>query len=284
MAFSAENSQKAQAAFSASLINTPLQRNLAIFRSIGYGLLGLSFVDLLYVLLPLDFTNPVWEYQTIGDLVRLIPVPLLALILVFYGDSISRKVLEQRFLWLLSWLTLLIGIIFFLLIPLTISDTVRISRFNNEQISDQVNQQKLQLDTTRQQLEQATPQQLQSLIPAPDENGKLPDAPATPEQAKAQVLANLQQAQEQANTQANQARANLRQNLLKNTIKLTFQLLIGGFTYLYLWSVTRWARRFKIQKSYTQPVASRPSAVKRWFQGVNRVLPRMLRSGRRQRG
>ncbi|MDX2215604.1 MAG: HpsJ family protein [Oculatellaceae cyanobacterium bins.114] len=266
--------------------NTPLQRNLAIFRSIGYGLLGLSFVDLLYVLLPPDFTNPVWEYQTIGDLVRLIPVPLLALLLVFYGESITRKTIEHRVLWLLSWLTLLIGIIFFLLIPLTITDTVRISRFNNEQISNQVNQQKLQLDATRQQLEQATPEQLQSLIPAPDENGNLPDAPATPDQAKSQVLANLQQAQEQAESQATQARNNLRQNLLKNTLKLTVELLIGGFTYLYLWSVTRWARHFKVQKNYSQDFSrpSRSSAAQRWLQGLTRSMQRSLRSVRRQRG
>ena len=165
---SSASSQDSQSLSSASLTNTPLQRNLSIFRSIGYGLLGLSFVDLLYVLLPPDFTNPVWEYQTIGDLVRLIPVPLLALILVFYGEAIARKRLEKRILWTLSWLTLVIAIIFFLLVPLTISDSIRIGRFNNEQISNQVNQQKLQLDATRQQLEKATPEQLQSLVPAPD--------------------------------------------------------------------------------------------------------------------
>lgn len=280
---SSASSQDSQSLSSASLTNTPLQRNLSIFRSIGYGLLGLSFVDLLYVLLPPDFTNPVWEYQTIGDLVRLIPVPLLALILVFYGEAIARKRLEKRILWTLSWLTLVIAIIFFLLVPLTISDSIRIGRFNNEQISNQVNQQKLQLDATRQQLEKATPEQLQSLVPAPDQNGNLPDAPATPEQAKAQVLASLQQAQEQADTQATQARDNLRQNLFKNTIKLTLELLIGGFIYLYLWSATRWARR--PQKNPRESFSSsRPNGVKRWFQSVTRSKRQSLRSPRRQQG
>lgn len=218
---------------------------LRLVRVAGYGLLLLSFIDFLYVLLPADFMDPVWEYQFTSDLIKLVPVPLLALVLVFWGDHVERQDMEWPVLKFLSWVTLLFSITLFLLIPLTAANTLRIHRFNNEQISTQVNQQRQQIEATRTQLEQATPQQLQSLIPTPDEQGQLPDAPASPEDARAQILDNLNQARDQATEQANQARANVKQNLIKNSLKLIAQSFLGSFLFLYAWLVSRWARRGK---------------------------------------
>jgi hypothetical protein len=221
-----------------------LLKTLPTLRSTGYGLLLLAFVDLLYVLIPLELTNPVWEYQTTGDLIRLVPVPMLAFMLVFYGEATSRRRIERPILRALSWSTLIFGVILLLLIPLTVINTVRISRYNNDQISIQINQQKLQLDNTKSQLEKASPSQLQSLIPTPDEKtGNLPDMPKTPEEAKAQILSNIQKARETAEAQAAQARKNVKQNLTKNSIKLMVEALIAGCLFLYNWHVTSWARR-----------------------------------------
>ena len=227
------------------------QKTLSIIRMVGYGLLLLSCIDLLYVLLPPELTKPVWEYHTMGDLAKLAPVPLLALMLVFYGETFSRKRIERPILRFLSWLTLVIAIVFFLLLPLTLFDSVRISRFNNEQITAQVDQQKLQIDATKKQLEKANPEQLQSLIPKPDEKGNLPDAPKNPEQAKQQILGNLQKAKDQADAQATQARSNLRLNLFKNTAKLIFQVLIAGSIFAYVWKCTQWARQTQSWKYIT---------------------------------
>jgi F0F1-type ATP synthase membrane subunit b/b' len=261
---------------SASAASAKQSKTASIFRSIGYALLCLSTVDLLYVLLPPEFTNPVWEYQTIGDLVKLIPVPLLAFMLVFYGETTARSKVERHVLRVLSWSMLGIGLIFLLLIPLTVGDSIRISQYNNAQISTQVNQQKQQLDATRQQLEKATPQQLQSLVPVPDNKGQLPDAPSTPAQAKAQVLEGLDRAKEQAETQATQARNNLRKNLLKNTVKLTLESLIGGFAFMYIWSTTRWARR--LQSYAMEPAApTRPVSGKKLLQSFIPKFPKRLR-------
>lgn len=218
---------------------------LRLVRVVGYGLLLMSLVDFLYVLIPADFMDPVWEYQFAGDLVKLVPVPLLALVLVFWGDNVERQDIEWPILKFLSWLTLIFSITLFLLIPLTAANTLRIHRFNNEQISTQVNQQRQQIESTRTQLEQATPQQLQSLVPTPNAQGQLPNAPASPEDARAQILDNLNQAREQATAQANQARANVKQNLIKNSLKLIAGSFLGSFLFLYAWLVSRWARRGK---------------------------------------
>jgi hypothetical protein len=212
---------------------------------VGYGLLLLSFVDFLYVLIPADFMDPVWEYQFAGDLIKLVPVPLLALILVFGGDAVDRQEVEWPILKVLSWLTLLFSVTLFLLVPLTAANTLRIHRFNNEQISTQVNQQRQQIEATRTQLERATPQQLQNLVPTPNEQGQLPNVPVSPEDARAQILDNLNQSKDRAAAQANQARANVKQNLTKNSLKLIAESILGSLMFLYAWLISHWARRGK---------------------------------------
>ncbi|MEB3360445.1 MAG: HpsJ family protein [Synechococcales bacterium] len=216
---------------------------LRLARFIGYGLLLMAFIDFFYVLIPPDFLDPVWEYQFAGDLIRLVPVPLLALALVFWGDGVERQAIEWPLLKFLSWLTLLFSVVLFLLVPLTVANTFRLHNFNNQQISTQVNQQRQQIEATQTQLEQATPEQLQSLVPVPDEQGQLPDAPTDPEDARAQILDSLNQAKEQANDQAEQARANVLQNLIKNSVRLILESILGSCLFLYAWLVTRWARR-----------------------------------------
>jgi hypothetical protein len=219
-------------------------KTLPALRSIGYGLVFLSFVDLLYILFPLELTNPVWEYQIIGDLIRLVPVPILAFMLVFYGETTERRRMERPVLRVLSWSLLVIGVSLLLLIPLTVVNTMRISSYNNDQINIQIQQQKLQLDSTKSQLEKASMAQLESLIPVADEKtGKLPDAPKTPEAARKQVLSNIQKARETAEAQASQARKNVQQNLMKNSSKIIIEALIAGALFLYHWHLTKWARQ-----------------------------------------
>jgi hypothetical protein len=226
-----------------STVSTNPQRTLLMSRRIGYSLLALCFVDLIYVLVPPDFTNPIWEYQTAGDLIKLVPVPLLALMLIFYGETALRSNVERFALRILSWITLIVGISLLLLIPLVVTDAGRINRVNNNQIDTQVSQQTVQLDETKNQLERANPAQLRNLIPVPDQSGKLPDVPATPEQAKAQILTNIDRARKQAQIQAEQARSNVLRNLFKNTIKLALESFIAGFSFIYIWIKTDWARR-----------------------------------------
>lgn len=222
------------------------QRTLLMSRRIGYSLLALCLIDLIYVLFPPEFTNPVWEYQTVGDLIKLVPVPLLAMMLLFYGETALRSKLERLALYILSWATLVIGILLLLMIPLVVSDAARINRFNDTQITTQVTQQTVQLDATKKQLEQATQQQLASLVPQPDKSGNLPDVPKTPAQAKTQILINIDRAKTQAQTQADEARGNVRRNLVKNTVKLTAQSFVGGFTFIYIWIRTNWARALNL--------------------------------------
>ncbi|GEM_PF-564275 len=259
----------------AAPLNNQQQKTLMLSRRVGYALLLLCLIDLLYVLLPPELLNPVWEYQTIGDLVKLVPVPLLAMMLIFYGDTALRSKPERLALRILSWATLAIGIIFLLLVPLTFTDAVRIHQFNNNQINTQVSQQRLQLDATRKQLEKASPEQLRSLVPTPDKNGNLPDVPNSPEQAKNQILNNLNRAKEQAEQQATQARSNLRQNLVKNTVKLVAESLIAGCFFIYIWTMTAWTRR-KESYQYEAVRQSSLTSLPKLFRGLGTRSRRRL--------
>lgn len=219
----------------------PLGHLLRLARVVGYGLLLLSFVDFLYVLFPMEIMDPVWEYQFTGDLIKLVPVPLLALVLVFWGDSEERQDIEWPIVWFLSWLTLIFSLILFLLLPLTAANTLRIHRFNTEQIESQVSQERQQLEANRTQIEAATTEQLASLIPTPDAENPTPAL--SPEDARAQILDNIEQAKTQADERAEQARNNVTSNLIKNSLKLLLEGAMGSFLFLYTWLVTRWARR-----------------------------------------
>ena len=114
-------------------------------RWIGYGLLILSVLDTIVVLIPANFGNRLWELQTIGAIVERVPVPLLAMALIFFGEGYDRRSLENLFLKLLSWVCLLLGLVFLLMLPLGIFGTINVNKQNNDQIDSQAKQQFAQL-------------------------------------------------------------------------------------------------------------------------------------------
>ena len=48
------------------------------FRLLGGGILALLLLDYAVLLIPPQFTNPVWEFQTIGQLIERAWAPILA--------------------------------------------------------------------------------------------------------------------------------------------------------------------------------------------------------------
>ncbi|HEY9825893.1 MAG TPA: HpsJ family protein [Stenomitos sp.] len=236
-------------------------KTLHLARLLGYGLLVIGFVDLLYILLPPQLTNPIWEYQAIGDIVKLVPVPLLALLLVFAGEHALRRKREPQLLAILSWLTLVISILFFLLLPLIITDAFRIDRFNKTQIATEVAQQKRKLNATKKQLQNMDGDQLKYFIPTPDKTGSLGLLPNSPAQAKTSIAENLERAKEKADTQAEEARRNVTANLVKNTFKLFAESLISAFLFLMIWSRTEWARQRSSKRKKRSAKAAKANAV-----------------------
>lgn len=229
---------------------TPLQGNQSIYsqinkpwstsvlRCVGYGLLMLTLLDIISMMVPLHLMDPVWEFQTMGSLVERVPVPLLGLGLVFYGEANFRRGWEQIVLKFLCWICLLLGVFFLLLIPLGISNTVRLNVQNETQISAKYKQDMARIEQLEKQLRATNNQQLESFFRSQGQSL----TNKNPQDAKQQLLSQFSTAKQTIPNQYQQIRANQHLTLLKNSVKWNLGALICGFLFIYIWRLTRWAR------------------------------------------
>ena len=214
------------------------QGSMSILRSLGYGLLLLAFFDIVEMFVPPNFMNPAWEFKTFGALVERVPVPLIGLVLVFFGEMNSRSKWEFPILKLLSWLTVLFALLFFLLIPLGVGNTLRLNNQSVAQISTLSKQQISQAEQVEKQLSQATPQQIDNFLKSQGRSleGK------NPEELKTQVLSKVSQAKKEIKTQAEATQSSRGLNLIKSSVKWNLGALVAGGLFISIWKGTRWAR------------------------------------------
>jgi Na+-driven multidrug efflux pump len=81
------------------------------------------------MLIPPHLFNPAWELNIIGHLIESVWASILGFLLILFRMP-EQKIYTREFkrLSLVSKLALFVAIIYFLLIPLIISDTARIYR------------------------------------------------------------------------------------------------------------------------------------------------------------
>ncbi len=218
-----------------------------ILRWVGYGLLVLTLFDFISTLVPLRLQNPFWEFQTLGTLVERVPVPLLGLALVFFGEADFREDEDWEIILLkcLSWLCLLLGLLYLLLIPLGIHNTVRISIYNEHQIRTQLDLQMSQVEKIKESLNQETDAKdiealLVRLNPTPSPNINTTEQL---EETKSKIPVFVAQAEDKLKKEAEKSRETLRFSLLKNSVKWNLSALVSGVLFLSLWWLSRWARR-----------------------------------------
>lgn len=212
----------------------------SLVRRIGYCLLVLALFDLISLLIPPSM-NPVWRFQTIGGLVERVAVPLLGLVLVFYGESDLRWRWEQRLLKFLSWLALLAGVVFLLLAPLLILDTLRVDDLIQYQINAQVIQQIAQLTQLENQINQANTAKDISSITA-RLNIQLPANINNPQELKSRLSSEIAKAKEVVRPKTEAAAADKRFGVIKTSIKWFLGTIVSGSVFIYIWRNSRWAR------------------------------------------
>ena len=219
--------------------------SLPIIRWIGYGLLLLALFDVIEMFIPARFMNSNWEFQTFGALVERVAVPLIGFVLVFFAGLNERGKKEEIILRFLSWLTLLLGIIYFIAVPLGVINTVRIYKQQQEQITVRLNQQKTVIEQVKKNLDgPVTRTQMQQFL-ARLNGGRAPEikSPQELEQAKQQVSTLVNKSESELQTQVQTARSNQRMNLLKKSVKWNLGALIAGALFFTIWRNTNWARR-----------------------------------------
>ena len=225
-----------------SLSASARERSYSLLALVGYGLLILAFFDYMQIIYPPNFTNPFWEFQAIGRMVERVPVPLLGLLLVFYRPSGTVDRRSLHLLRFLSWVSLLVGLIYLLILPLGINNTWRIYKANNIQIAAQFERQNLRLQPIKSQLNQAdTDAEIKEIILNITGQGALPEID-NPQELKGQLLTQIARAEETMRLQSETVRANRRQALLKNSVKWNLGALVSGTLFIMIWHMTRWAR------------------------------------------
>ena len=219
--------------------------SLPIIRWIGYGLLILALFDVIEMFIPARFMNPNWEFQTIGALVERVAVPLIGFAFVFLAGLNERGNKEGIILKFLSWLTLLLGIIYFIIVPLGVINTVRIYKQQQEQITVRLQQQKSVIEQVKKTLDSPISETQMQQILARLNGGRAPEIknPQELEQAKQQVSTLVNKSESELQTQVQTARSNQRMNLLKKSVKWNLGALIAGALYITIWRNTNWARR-----------------------------------------
>jgi uncharacterized membrane protein len=225
--------------------NTGLARSLDLFHWVGYGFLLLTLFDLFEIFVPPRFMNPVWEFQMLGAMVERVPVPLIGLVLVFCGEPNLRARWERSILKFLSWVALLFAVWFLLLVPLGISNTVRIDRQSNEEINTQVKQEIAKFQQIKDRLEEAkTKEEVEKLLLRLDRQVSFP-AIANFQQLEAvkqQISSSIAASEAKIKTEAEDNKKNRRFTLFKKSVKWNLGALVSGALFFYIWQSTRWAR------------------------------------------
>lgn len=223
----------------------------SLFRWIGYGLLVLALFDFVDILVPPQLMNPTWEFRTVGALVERVPVPLIGFALIFYQGANLRGKVEKIILKVLSWAALLIGVFYLFLIPLALSNTWRINTQNNAQVVAQSGQRLAQIQQIKSQLNNATPQELNTLLSRLNSQGRAPNIGNSGE-LKTQLASEIAQAEKTLKAQTEATKASTRLVLLKNSAKWNLGALVSGVLFIRIWQATRWARH-KQRGQRTQP-------------------------------
>ncbi|MGL5833878.1 MAG: HpsJ-like protein, cyanoexosortase A-associated [Waterburya sp.] len=219
-----------------------------ILRVAGYGLLLMAVVDLLFLLIPPQLMNPLWEFQTIGAMIERIPVTLLGMVLIFYGERSDRAPIEAITLKVLSWVSLLAAVVLMLVIPLNISNSFRIYNQHNATANAQFVAQKDNIQQFKEQLTAANSKDEIGTIleQQAKQEVNIPDSVNT-QKLKTDILTNLQNNQDSITSQAETFRVQKRSMLLKQCLKWNLGALISSILFFMIWKSTGWARLMMIR-------------------------------------
>lgn len=221
------------------------KRSISLLRWIGYGLLVLALFNIIEIFVPLRLMNPMGGIQTLGALVERVIVPLLGLALVFYGQANYREDWEIFLLKGLSWTCLLVGILFVLLIPMGINNTVQLYASTDAQVAAQAKQQLTQLQDYRKRLDKTVGKDLEPLFARINRTGNpLPiNDPQALNNLKGRFLGKLDEAEKNLKTTTEAAQINQKLSLLANSAKANLGAFVCGILFVGIWRMTRWARR-----------------------------------------
>jgi hypothetical protein len=228
---------------SIEITETIEKRSFALLHFVGYILLIFSFIDYLSILIPPRLTDPNWEFQSIGQLVDHVWAPLLGLTFLFLQNKSSIVGVRQlTFLRFLSWVALPIGILYLLLLPLGINNSLTLYKSINAQFTNQQAQQQEQIQKVVETLNKITStQELNNLAMSLNIQNEV-IASQSPKDLKNHISQAIQTAAKNAYLTANAAKKEQTKMLIKQSVKINVGVIISGICFITIWKLTRWTR------------------------------------------
>lgn len=213
---------------------------------IGYGLLLWTLIHILWLLIPPRLTNIIWELSIMEKLAGEMIFPLfVSMGLIFYGQQEVIKLFELSLLKWVSWLCLLLAIVYFLIIPWSIANTVRLYYQKRIEIISQ-NTQLSVVQEFREKINSAkTEAEIKEIIIKDFPNAKVPQKIANIEQYKKNIVNNFIQLDENFKKQIKAQEARLKSTikfLIKDLAKLILSSFLASFVFFSIWTFTDWAR------------------------------------------
>lgn len=217
--------------------------SLGILRFVGYSLLLLAVIDLLWLLIPVQLMNPLWELQTMGAIIDKIPFTLLGLILILSGQKSDRAAIEAVILKVLSWASLVTAVALLFAIPVNINNIWQIYHQHDDTANAQLVEQQDRLQQFKEQLAAANSQDEIAAILAQQarQTVNIPQL-VNIQKLKTDIIANLQNNQDNITSQAQAFREQKRSWLLKQCFKWNLGAIISAVLFLMIWQSTQWAR------------------------------------------
>jgi hypothetical protein len=224
---------------------------IKLFRFVGYSFLLLSLFDFVSIFIPLRLMNPEWEVQAITALVERVAAPLIGLALVFYQDFKLRAKWELTTLKGLSWTALTVGILYLLLLPLVIVDNVRLDSNLSAQLKVQIDRQTAQAEQFEQRLQKASSKaEINTLLIRAGGQAMTPELQVKDLRTiKQDLLAKISEGKPKIGKQSEAAIANRRFNQVKLAVKNFLGAVVSGFSFIYIWHLTRWTRQPRAERA-----------------------------------
>lgn len=219
------------------------QTNRSVYRLrwVGYGLLVFALIDAIQTLIPLKLLDPGWQLQTVGALVERVPIPLLGLALVFFGEYYDRLPIEKLLLKALSWLSLALSVLFALTILVTVLSTTQLDDRVDLLVNRQATQQLIQLQQIENRLNQSRPEELAVLREQLRSLG-VNILSKDPQALKTEIANRIVTLRSQLQVRAKTEQQEEKFKLVKRSIAWTLGAVVASALFFILWKSTDWAR------------------------------------------
>ncbi len=220
------------------------RQTFLLFRWLGYGSLLLFLLDVLVISIPLKFTDAVWELNTYGQIIERIPLLLLSFPLIFFGEYSARMKWENISTQIISWMTLVMAVFFFLGVPLVVVNTIRVQNIQQGEIIANTAKQnspkqsvadrliKAENDTDIRNILKALNPQQQALV------AQIPN----PQEVKKKLLTEITESINTTQSESDAAKRRASLYLWKNSVKWLLAALVSAIFLLYTWKQSKWAR------------------------------------------